>query len=464
MTISGAIFDNSGALFASGINQGFNYVKMYYTFAPPTPNGQTPQIPPGPYSVKSLNNIGGNYYSCVTPDLPINEVMWYFLVAQDKTGNFDRSPQANNGSNAFYLLAPYDPCDPHAIPPAPVLSGSVMGGTAVKLTWTMTGNYTDGVPVPATDPLTYTVYRETMQNPTWTAIASGLSGPPYTYTDNSTASTINFYDYIYKVIASNACSTGAHISADSNYYRECMGSLANDCTGFFSVADTSNPSLPGGYSIVGDTETVSLSSVCTDVGNYARDTQYFRVKTSSGNSMDIPVLEQWPGDSGNFVGTFTTSLTAATNPIASPPVLKIAANSVVTVSVLPSYGSPTEYCPTTLAFGCDDGTPNAPSNFTAATISGQNTQLKLTWSVPTLNTNLSSIVNLAGYEIDYSTSSNFSSFTAVNINNPATTTYTLTGLTHKTKYYLRIRAFDSCATITYSANQASNPTSITTPN
>ena len=468
MTISGTVFDNSGALFASGVNQGFNYINMYYTFADPTPDGQTPQIPPGPYSVIPLSNIGGNYYKCVTPDLPINQVMWYFLVAQDKTGNFDRSPQAKNGSYAFYLLAPYDPCDPHAIPPAPILSGSVMGGTAVKLTWTMTGNYTDGVPIPATDPLTYTVYRETMQNPTWTAIASGLSfsGPPYTYTDNSYTinSTINFYDYIYKVVASNACSTGAHISADSNYYRECMGSLANNCTGFFSVSDTSNPSLPGGYSSVGDTETVSLSSVCTDVGNYARDTQYFRVKTSSGNSMDIPVLEQWPSDSGNFVGTFTTSLTAATNPIGSPPVLKIAANSVVTVSVLPSYLSPTEYCPTTLQFGCDDGTPNAPSAFTAATISGQNTKLNVSWSVPTLNTNGSSIVNLAGYEIDYSTSSSFSSFTAVNINNPATTTYTLTGLTHKTKYYLRIRAFDSCATVTYSAYKASTPTSITTPN
>ncbi len=61
------------------------------------------------------------------------------------------------------------------------------------------------------------------------------------------------------------------ISTDSNYYRECVGSLASDCTGFFSVSDTTNPGLPSGYSSVGDTETVSLSSVCTDVGNGVRD-------------------------------------------------------------------------------------------------------------------------------------------------------------------------------------------------
>ncbi len=32
--------------FTSGVNQGFNSINMYYTFAPQTPNGQTPKYTP----------------------------------------------------------------------------------------------------------------------------------------------------------------------------------------------------------------------------------------------------------------------------------------------------------------------------------------------------------------------------------------------------------------------------------
>lgn len=85
-------------------------------------------------------------------------------------------------------------------------------------------------------------------------------------------------------------------------------------------------------------------------------------------------------------------------------------------------------------------TTTAKSYALICTWPGQ-TQAMLTWTPPTTNTDGSALTNLAGYRVNYGASAT-SLIQAVQIANPATTTYTISNLTPGT-WYFGVRAYTS---------------------
>lgn len=112
------------------------------------------------------------------------------------------------------------------------------------------------------------------------------------------------------------------------------------------------------------------------------------------------------------------SSTAASQPVtasAPAPTTSPPADPPPTSSPPPTSPPPTTPPPTT---------PPPASKGTAT----------LTWSAPTTNTNGSALTDLAGYSIHYGTSAG-SLTNTINIQNPGTTTYTVTNLSAGTWYF-----------------------------
>ena len=98
-------------------------------------------------------------------------------------------------------------------------------------------------------------------------------------------------------------------------------------------------------------------------------------------------------------------------------------------------------------------TPNAPTNLNAVAVSSS--QINLSWT--------DNSTNETGFKIARST--NGTNFTQIAIVPSNTTTYPNTGLAASTKYYYRIRAYNSAGNSSYSiiASSSTGPSSTPTP-
>jgi len=101
-----------------------------------------------------------------------------------------------------------------------------------------------------------------------------------------------------------------------------------------------------------------------------------------------------------------------------------------------------------IVIGTTFSTHNSPTNLTGT---HGNTQVSLSWTAPTNNGG----TPITQYSIGYSSSSSSGPFTSVNTGSTATT-YTLTGLTNGTLYYIRVSAINAVGT-----GSASNLISLT---
>lgn len=303
---------------------GIQSVKLYYKVTDKSVDVYT-SIPDyqtfSAWTELSMSNIsGGDYALFNTITNTGNKIphqagqrVWYFIVAVNNKGNFDREPEIT----ANYPFYTYDhmEVDPCTVTPSPVadLGGSVAGST-IDLTWTASAGYTNGDTLYVGDSFKYRVYRRANFAGAYSQPASGgCSGDVSTAgcTDNDPAldPTVNNYSYIVYVINSCAsaegtdCTTGAPVppdppvapycSANSNRYNYCVSSdLAL------------NPLNPVGPITAGSSFTVSVNN-CNMAGNSAMDSQSIDSATSSVDTFSYSIVED-VSDNGTFSRSMET--------------------------------------------------------------------------------------------------------------------------------------------------------------
>jgi Tfp pilus assembly major pilin PilA len=213
------VFDSSGV--------GLAGVKLYYyvdgtrtlTAAPAvSPTAQYPNFPP--YTAIDLAPVAGNQWRTpVTPTdqrIPANagSNIWYFIVAVDNEGNFDREPEI--GSGAFqYRQVTASPCETTPNAP-PSLTGVTSGGN-VTLSWAAPLRNTDGSVY--ADARGFRVYRNRGEG--WTLHYAGTLDDPAvrTFTDAGVYN-IEQYTYQYYVTAVDTCLPSPRESLPSEIYTE----------------------------------------------------------------------------------------------------------------------------------------------------------------------------------------------------------------------------------------------------
>ena len=155
-------------LFTDNVNRGFNYVKLY-TATASLVGDPTVAYPPADSSFTgtAMQQTDVNYYATYNAGTSTgfkmpwgnNTVMWYYAVAMDNTGNFDRAPSPDLGDYAYYRNQ-IAPCDTNAIP---TRSGPwrqlYTGHQTPSLPGPRPATYTDNNTISTIDSLKYDVYR-----------------------------------------------------------------------------------------------------------------------------------------------------------------------------------------------------------------------------------------------------------------------------------------------------------------
>lgn len=253
---------------------------------------QHPTLPP--YTAVNLSYLAG--YQWRTPagfGIPASDGsnVWYFIVAVDSQGNFDRSPEIGSGAYQYYQQ-PVDVCA--TTPKPPTLSGST-DGMNVSLSWIAPTASTDGTTY--LDGQGYKVYRD------------GGAGWFLLSTINDKL-TLNFNDpappqldtltYRYYVTAFDTCSPDPKESAPSNFFTE---SAESPCS-----SAPSPPSLRGPTAAelgLGTSVTLTWTAPTTNAtGSELTDLAGYRLwrRAGTGTATQIP----GPNPDGSFpAGTLT---------------------------------------------------------------------------------------------------------------------------------------------------------------
>ena len=228
VNVSGSALSNT---FRNSSSIPISSVNLYYkttdqgTAKPPAPTGPTdPSWTCLPMMLGSSSNLY-TLFNGTDNRIPKLEGyrIWYYIVAKDADGNFDRAPEPENGYYTYdqktSSICDETPSAPVITNPSPTVSGS-----SVTLNWTLpgggsTGTYIDGNTIGAIqpDPITYQVWKK-IGNGTFLDVAPGLTAR--TWTDASVTQSCQ-----YEVVAKNSCaSPGPNISANSNLAVVCVGS------------------------------------------------------------------------------------------------------------------------------------------------------------------------------------------------------------------------------------------------
>jgi hypothetical protein len=373
--------------------------------------------------------------------------VWYYILAEDVQGNFDRDPEIDNGAYV-YDQKTFDVCDVTPNPPTNLSIVSVTGPDInnlfdIGLSWTEPATYTNGVAIDAGDTLTYSVFR----NGSSTALAASCSSGTCTVTDTGLLAGV----YSYNVKASNSCATpGPNVSDFSDTTATCAGVSGQ------ATIDVNPTSIFQGESytvtIVDCLAIVSPNDLTTEVINVTSGfTGFTNTSAVAGGTFNPTVNETGPA-TATFITTIETTgdvaesgklLVAETDTITA--FYAFAIPSSKTVSVVPDPCDSTPKVPVNLCSG-----PNAG----ACNTSGNNIHIE--WSAVTQNTDDSAIIDLAGYNVfmkvvkdsDSSVVKDFGT-TPDAIVGPGTTSADLRadfGNLAQHTYFFRVTAFDTCAT------------------
>jgi hypothetical protein len=254
-------------------------------------------------------------------------------------------------------------------------------------------------------------------------------------------------------------------------------------TGQVGTAYTFQPSAsdpdgnPLGYTIANrpswasfSTTTGRLSGTPTATGTFSNiviRVSDGRVTTSmpaftisvSNSSNRAPVISGTPARSVNAGSAYSFRPTASdadgntlTYSIANRPSWATFNTSTGALTGTPSASQVGSYGNITISVSDGRVSATLPS-FAIAVVDVSNGGATLSWTPPTINTDGSSISNLAGYRISYGTSANALSQT-VQIANPGVTTYSLGNLSPGT-YYFAVRAYTSNGTESANSNVSS---------
>jgi hypothetical protein len=202
--------DNSGGGIASATV--YYYVDAGGTLTePPAYNGFN-------YTPLAMTHLGGTYWGLTgvnTIPAADNSSVWYFIVAVDGDGNFDRDPEINGGAYQYFQQQT-DICQNWPSAP-PSLTGSVAGNT-VTLTWTKPTTNTNGTLL--TDLAGYKIWRA--DGWAWTQIATITNPDTLTYAD--TVADMNSKHYYWTVSAYDSCASWVNEGPWYwPYFEECLG-------------------------------------------------------------------------------------------------------------------------------------------------------------------------------------------------------------------------------------------------
>lgn len=446
VNVFGTAFDNSRDLFRDGVNRGFSTLKLVGSSIEAAAPAAVPAMPAsGTFFERPLQPIGGNRYTIYrTPPTPpdalmpevSNQVNWYYALAVDATGNWDRVPNPDHGSYA-YFQPPFDVCT--ATPRPPVLTLVSTSPIQALLTWTAPTQYENGLSIPAGDPLTYDVFVKSAGGDPWpsTPTGAGLSGLSFFHSADLTALT-----YYYMVRAKNSCAS-PRVSGYSNVEMECEGGSMVDCS-LFGVPATAR---------YGDPIALAMSGICTYRKNLVHDDSVVSFSVlSGGTTTNFPALETFDD------GAFTKTIAAVWSGGGGDNVL--ATSGTLSVNLVVAGATTCTARTVTLTGGECFTTPNPPSLSAAHGASGSGAAV-LTLVKPNFNTDGTPLTDLAGYEIGISrcaaaSSGNCNSGpwtpeTYFVLDDPLAQTYTWTGLVIDERYRFRLRAKDSCATPNFSS-------------
>jgi prepilin-type N-terminal cleavage/methylation domain-containing protein len=449
VSVSANVYDNS--------HVGIKKVTLYYfvdelsvynetTGAPPYDGTNYTQIP--------MALIAGSLYRTIS-SIPANDdcTVWYFIVAVDNDGNFDRDPEIGSGAYTYYQQEG-NVCNNIPSPPKN-LTGTI-DTDSVTLAWDAPTTNTDGSTI-GSDILGYNIYRDDGNG--WEKINTDMVAGTM-YTDAGLVD-IDTKNYTYKVTALDYCTPTPNESNPSSLYQECAGSPT--CT---IVSDKSSL-YPGDSFIV-------TVKVCETMNN-GNSGEILYLQTCSGQGDTDPIRMKEDLDTGsfnidkdfygrNYIKTYRT----ADYPSSAIDLdLKVNPTDTITIGGIsgPATDPPTPafsdtYCEhlnngTLVTFDCEvsvtvkpspcDTTPNAP---TGLRITGSNNGQKtitLAWTAPTANTDGSTLTDLGGYYLYRSDNGGayilvatlrvVTSYTNYTPGKPGSNTY---------RYYLK--AYDTCST------------------
>ncbi|MBI2412205.1 MAG: prepilin-type N-terminal cleavage/methylation domain-containing protein [Deltaproteobacteria bacterium] len=401
--------------------------KLYYKVTAKT----TTTAPTSGFTEVTMTNPSGNTW---TGTIPANNGfrIWYYIIATDADGNWDRDPEISDGAYV-YDQATFDPCD--VTPSAPTNLSAVPVVSDVALTWTAATTYTNGATIDTgADPILYRIYRGGSQ------IGSDQSGTAY----SDTGLAAGVYSYYVKTV--NSCADpGPNVSAQSNTAAACVGTSGQ------ATLTVSPTSIYRGASY-----TVSIVDCLAINGAYSATTE---VINSTSGFTGFTNASTAPGsynptitETGPATGTFTKTITTTSDVTDSTKLLTLASD---TITVTYPYASPSSKTVSVVVDPCTN-TPNAPSGFTGS-ISSNNAVLS--WTAVTQNTDSSAITDLVGYKVyEKVCAKNKPDCTGADIIADwflrttvaaGTTTATLgpdQGAWNQRIYYFKATAYDSCST------------------
>jgi type II secretion system protein J len=391
-------FRNSSSIHISSVN-------LYYkttdqgTASPPAPTG--PTDPSWTCLPMILGSTSSNLYTLFNGTdnrIPKSEGdrIWYYIVAKDADGNFDRAPSPENGYYTYDQKS-FSVCD--ETPSAPVLSYT-QAGSSVTLNWTLpgggsTGTYTDGNTIGAIlpDPITYDVYRK-IGSGTWSIPTGAGDLTARTWTDPSVTQSCQ-----YQVVAKNSCSSpGPNISDPSNSVVVCVGpGVTRVDLAPTAVALTTNWSTNTGNNIPVNFDLFKCSRANNGIFG---ETLTMTVSSASGGTQHITLKED--GDTGTFYlnGSARTPMRITSQGTSGSGVQVATTKTSLSDTVTFTDDNTGTY---STLYVTTDPACNTPSLVTGLAHStsgnGANKKQIITWSAVTKNTDGSTMNDLSGYNI-----------------------------------------------------------------
>jgi len=294
MNVFGTVVDRSSSCGVSG-SLGFGRLVLFQATESVASLGDVPEMPVGsPPAEFDLQGLGGTDYAVFDPatlsggkiSSVADGVSWYFLLAVDRAGNFDRHPSPEFGDFAYHQ-GPFDKCA--VKPEPPVLRGTSTPGS-VSLDWDAPLYYTNGGDLnDPPDSLLYDVLVWEVPGGSPMILCGDTASLSCSHSEDMTT-----HAFAYSVKAKNSCGSGARESDFSNVYYECEGD--QDFCPLFTVS-------PGRVSL-GEPFLLQASGICFFAGNGHNDSVTFDI-TSSMETESVTAVEI--GDSGTFAATVTAS-------------------------------------------------------------------------------------------------------------------------------------------------------------
>lgn len=457
VNVFGLAFDNSRDVFTDGINRGFSTLKLVTIDAAPAAPVASYMPATGTFVDRPLYQVSGDRYAIFTnltgARMPVvsDRVNWYYALAVDRTGNWDRVPEPDFGSYAYYQLG-MDVCSAPN-PSAPVLTLVSTTSSSASLSWTAPTTYeNNGGEIPSSDPLVYQLYYNHNGGSTWTPAGSEQSGTSLNFSGDMMGNA-----WYFMVKAKNTCTSSPKISVASNVVRECENTTLIYCETFAVTPASAN---------VGAAFTIAAPNVCPFIGNGSPpDSVKFLVR-STLESKPFTVSES--GDTGSFSKVFTT--TAGTS--GADQVTAAAGTTLYVDFYTIGATADTLQCTKTVSLTDTSGCTSRPKPPTSFDSDRGRTSgvywIKLTWIAPNYNVD-NTPVNLAGYEIDSARCSkndwdngecgnNDSEWGAWSTETVGLVTQkTFSGLVEDDRWKYRIRAINACSPVGKSDYKTEGP-------